>query len=315
MRNLIRAEIYRYKNNWFFWFTLCAALLAGAFYGFVSRDGVFDDMFVVTLFVILAVFISLSIGREYGDGTIRNKVIAGKTKKGIFLSKLVTSISVSVIMTTTFLVPCAAMISAEALSNIPADILLWTVFGFFLLNISWAVLFTFVSMLISSREIAGILNFVLIIAIMFGSYQLESMIGQPEFIETEECSYVPMAPEEVKQIHDGTWEGSYSWDTDENGVATYYKMVVTDKSQKPNPHYVAEPYDTILQSVDSMLPHGQINEYVSCLTDYAFLTEYAAVDAAELVHPRIQTFPVYSLFLITVVSGMGLLLFRKKDLK
>lgn len=309
MRNLIRAEVYRYKNNRFFWFMLCAAFLSGAFYGLTVIGSAFDDMFVVPLFVILAFFISLSIGREYSDGTIRNKVISGKTKTVILVSKLVISISVSVIMTTAFLLPCIAITAADVLSKIPASVLLWTLLGFFLLNIAWAVMFTVVSTLICSWEIAGILNFILIIAIMFGSYQLEFMIGQSDFIEREECINVPMTPEEVKQVQDGTFEGSYSWDDDENGVITYYKMVVTDQSTYPNPHYVPEPFKTILQSIDSMLPHGQINEYVSCLTDYMYR------DTPEDIYPRIKVFPLYSLFLITILSGTGLLLFRKKILK
>lgn len=309
MRNLIHAEIYRYKRNHFFWFMLCAAFLAGAFYGLTVIDIAFDDMFVVPLFVILAFFISLSIGREYGDGIIRNKIISGKTKTVIFVSKLAIGISVSVIMTTAFLLPCAAITAAGVRSGIPASILMWTVLGFFLLNIAWTVMFTFVSMLISSGEIAGILNFILIIAIMFGAYQLESMIGQPEYIEMEECIDVPMTPEEVKQVQNKTFEGSYFYNADENGIVTYYKTVVADQSMYPNPHYVQEPFRTILQGIDSMLPYGQINEYVSCLTDYMYR------DAPEVIYPRLKVFPLYSLFLIVILSGTGLLLFRKKDLK
>lgn len=310
MRNLIRAEIYRYRRSRLFWCMLCAAFLSGAFYGLTVITGGFDDMFIVPLFVIMAFCISLSIGREYSDGTIRNKIIAGKTKTVIFVSKLAISISLSVLMTTVFLIPFAAVTASGVLLQIPASVLLWTALGFYLLNIVWAVMFTFVSMLISSWEIAGILNFILMIAVMFASYQLEFRIGQPEFIENEECVNVPMTPEEVRQVQEETFEGSYSWDEDENGVITYYKSVVTKQSSTPNPYYVPEPFKTVLQSVDSMLPHGQINEYVSCLADYMYRYDVPADS-----YPRIKVFPLYSLFLIAALSGIGLFLFRKKDLK
>ena len=49
MRNLLSAEIYRYKHSRLFWLLLCAAVLSGAFYGITAFDGCFDDMFVVGL--------------------------------------------------------------------------------------------------------------------------------------------------------------------------------------------------------------------------------------------------------------------------
>lgn len=309
MRNLLSAEIYRCKHNRLFWIMLCAAALSGVVYGISAFGGSFDDMFIVPLFVILAVFISLSVGREYTDGTIRNKIIAGKKKTVIFLSKLIVSIVVSVIMVIVFLIPCIAILSTNVLSKIPAPILLWTLLGFFLLNISWAVIFTFVSSSISSKEIGGIINFILIIAIMFASYQLEFAIGQPEFILNEEASNEPMSQDEVKQVQNGTFEGSYATEIDENGIVTYYKIVMTNNGKQPNPDFVEEPFSNILQSLDSMLPHGQINEYVTCLTEHA--QGYNTIEG----YFRIKTFPLYSLFLISILSGTGMILFRKKEIK
>lgn len=309
MRNLLSAEFYRYKHSRLFWLLMCAAVLSGAVYGITAFDGVFDDMFVVPLFVIPAVFISLSLGREYADGTIRNKIIAGKKKTSIFLSKLTVNVIASVMMVLAFLIPCIAILSVNVLSKIPFSILLWTLLGFLLLNISWAVIFTFVSSLISSREIGAIVNFILIIAIMFASYQLEFAIGQPEFLYTEESTAVPMNQEEVEQVRNNTFSGSYGVEDNEDGTVTYYKYVITDTAESPNPKYIKEPYNCILQGLDSMFPHGQVNEYVACLTAHA--QDY---DAPEY-DSRIRAFPLYSLSLICILSGTGMLLFKKKEVK
>ena len=103
MCNLIHAEFYRYKHSRLFWISVLAAFLSGIVYGLtVFRMEVFDDMFVVPLFVVLAIFISLTIGREYSDGTIRNKIIAGKTKTVILMSRLFISVAISVIMSFVF---------------------------------------------------------------------------------------------------------------------------------------------------------------------------------------------------------------------
>ena len=162
------------------------------------------------------------------------------------------------------------MIAATVFVKIPASVLLWTLLGFFMLNISWAVIFTFMTSLITNREISAVINLILILGIMFGSYQLESFIGQPEFIEIEETSNVRMTSEEIKQVQEGSFDGSYFWETDENGTVTYYKTFELSKTKEPNPAYFGESVRTVMQTVDNILPHGQINKYVSCLTYYIY---------------------------------------------
>ncbi len=309
MRNILSAEIYRYKYSRLFWLLLCAAVLAGSFYGITAFDGCFDDMFVVPLFVILAVFISLTVGREYADGALRNKIIVGKKKTTIYFSKLLVNVIASVMLTMAFLIPCIAILSVNVLTKIPTSVLLWTILGFLLLNISWTVMFTFVSFMISSREIGAIINFILIIAIMFASYQFEFAIGQPEFIQNEEGAEVQMSQEEVEQVINGTFGGEYDIKIDENGTATYYKYIITNIEKSSNPKFIKEPFKGILQSIDSALPHGQINEYVSCLTAHA--QDYGTTEYTS----RIKTFPLYSLCLICILSGIGMILFKKKEVK
>ena len=153
---------------------------------------------------------------------------------------------------------------------------------------------------------------------MFLSYQLEFIIGQPEFITNMEASQVLMTPEEVRQIQEGTYEGSYSYITDDNGQVTYYKDVVSNAEQTPNPKYLKSSLRNILTHLDSMLPHGQINEYVSCLTDSVY-TDWQVGDASEKepidAYPRLKTFPLYSCLDILLLSGVGLILFRKKEIR
>lgn len=318
MRKLLSAEIYRCRRSLRFWLLFFASALSGVFYGIVSLDGNFDDMFVAPLFVILAIFISLNMGREYSDNTIRNKIISGTAKPAILLSKLVLGVGTGVLFSAAFLIPCAAVLSAGVPAKIPAPVLFWTAAGFVLLTIVWAVLFTVVSMLISVKELAGIINLVFIIAIMFLAYQLEFMIGQPEFISTSEASHVLMTPEDVRQVQEGTYEGSYSYVTDDNGQVTYYKDVISNTEQTPNPRYIKRPFRDILYHLDSMLPHGQINEYVSCLTECTYVSQQAGKtpEAVRIdAYPRLKAFPLYSCFVIILLSAAGMILFRKKEIR
>ena len=324
MRKLLSAETYRCRHSLLFWLTLLASLLSGVFFGIITVSGSFDgvysfeDVFIVPFFVILAAFISLNTGREYTDNTIRNKIITGTPKTTILLSKLVLAVGIGVLFCAAFLAPCAIILSFDVLSKIPASVLCLTVLGFVLLSIVWAVLFTIIGVLISAKGLGGIINIVLIIAILLLSYQLESILRQPEFITTTEFSQVQMTPEEVKQIQEGTYEGNYSLTTDENGQVTYYKTVFVDAEQIPNPKYIKQPFRGILTHLDAMLPNGQINEYASCLSHCTYPDEQAGdtskndpIDA----YPRLKTFPLYSCFDILLLSGIGLLLFRKKEFR
>lgn len=179
--------------------------------------------------------------------------------------------------------------------------------------------FTVVSTLICSREFAGIINLILLIVIMFGSYQLEHIAGQSEFIIMETYENVPMTPDEVTQIHDGTFQGSYSTGVDENGIVCYYKDILAEEARQPNPNYIAEPFRSILAHIDNTLPYGQINLYVSCLTDYMYTDDIDSADIPDTCwkddYSVIRSYPLYSLALIAILSGIGWLVFRKKDLK
>lgn len=162
------------------------------------------------------------------------------------------------------------------------------------------------------------MNFVVIIAVMFLAYQLEFALGQPAYTTISSISEQLMSPEEVQQIQDGTYQGSYSSSIDEDGSVTYYKPVFTDAEQVPNPKYLRPPLRNLLTHLDAILPHGQVNEYISCLTDSAYgylqpgnTPEPGGIDA----YPRLKTFPLYSCLDIVLVSAIGLLLFRKKEIR
>jgi hypothetical protein len=306
MRNLLSAEWYRLRRAPLQWLLFLLALLSGVLYGVSISDGAFDDMFIMPLFLLEAIFVSLRIGRDYSDGAIRNKIIAGKTKTAIFFSRLVMSMAACFAMTVAFLIPCFVIRFASSY-RLPLPILAWTIVGFFLLNLVWATVFTFVATLISTRGVGGLLNLVLIIAVMFSAYQLEALTGQPEYLVSETASPVLMSAEEVEQVLNDTYQGNYGASTDENGVVTYYKYVVTEQETLPNPRYIPQPLNRILCIVDAALPSGQVNAYTSCLTEYDY-------GATEDDYP-LETYPLYSLALIAGFSALGLVLFRKKDLK
>lgn len=118
MNRLLTGNLIRLRKNIVFWLSLVCAMI-GPLYTVLNNwyyknlwdmgiqaDAAFllsgaDYFFMVAL----AVVISLFVGTEFSDNTIRNKLIAGHTKVSLFLSNLITCIVVGVIM---YLVSVAA---------------------------------------------------------------------------------------------------------------------------------------------------------------------------------------------------------------
>lgn len=307
MLNIIRAELFRYKKSKLFWFIVTAIFINGGVYGLsVATSEVFDDIFIMPLFILLAAYFSLMIGREYADGTIRNKIIAGKTKATIYFAQITLSFITSTIFIGAFFIPFIAIAATTMAVNIPLAVILSSSAGFLISIFVWAILFTVVSMLISSREIAAIVNLALFFALMMSAYQINDSLGQQEYMGTFTTDTpVQMTPEEVKQAVEETFEDSYYTEYNDDGVVTYLKLLQSQE-EVLNPQYIDEPFRTMLQTIEYLLPYGQLNAYVSTLTSYMYA--YSEEDVP------FQLFPLYSLCMLALLIAIGFFAFRKKDL-
>lgn len=112
MSNLVSAGMRRLWKSKVFYLCLAAAMLLSAI-NTVSTirnaieyadDGYTIDIdesffsFLPTLPIFISAFTSLFIGTEYSDGTIRNKVIVGHKRKDIYLSSLIVSEAVAMML-------------------------------------------------------------------------------------------------------------------------------------------------------------------------------------------------------------------------
>ena len=108
MSKLLSANFMRVKKNKPFWGCIIFMLFLGvslpiAQYMQVeelnqTRQEVYETVldqqfftFVMFIGLVASVFCGLFLGTEYSDGTIRNKVVVGHTRNGIYLANLPTS--------------------------------------------------------------------------------------------------------------------------------------------------------------------------------------------------------------------------------
>lgn len=280
MRNLLCAGIYRLSKNLLFWLALGISIIVGIVFGLSYRSQtIFDDFFVIPIFISFGIFISLSVGREYSSGTFRNKLVAGYKKATIFFSELLLHIiACSLIFVAYFGV--FFVLSSTLLPTMPLSDALLIIWGYYLLNIAFAVIFTVVSCLIPSRSIGVVVCMIVFVAMMVGSTQIDFMLAQPENSTIE--------------YMDGYGN-------------------VTGTEEVANPNYVDGVERHILEICDNALPYGQLNTYLSYMMLYTYSTNPEAV--AVGYGSVLWAYPLYSVGLIVILSGVGLLVFRKRDFK
>lgn len=231
-----------------------------------SIDPVFGQ-FAIFIGVVLAIFCSFFVGKEYSDGTIRNKIICGKKRGDIYLANFVTCTVVSLMLCTAFFLPYLGIgIPLLGSFNMEKEIVFWLFLTVIFLSIVFASIYNLIAMLSTSKAVTASVCILLTFLFLYMGFQLKGMLTQPEII-------------------DGT---AY----DENGVA--YNEV----EDFPNPEYLQGGERQVVQVLLNLIPGGQVAQCV----------ERGNVDG-------LSQLPVYSLGVILMTTGTGVLVFKKKDLK
>lgn len=317
MSNLLTSGAFQIRKEMLFRIALISAAVAGVVFTIADAVG-YDDMFIVPIHILIAVFVSLICGREYNDGTIRNKVICGHSKGSIYLATLILNGIVALLIAGVFLLVHAAMrITIFPINSVftMQDWILAAV-NFILGCLVYTAVFTLVSMLMGNRAIGSIINLALVVVVMFGAYQVEFQLCQPQIIEMETVESIPLPQEEIAQIKDGTYQGAFYQTTmDENGETLYFTENTTITTME-NPRYVSsKPLRLLFKVYDNALPHGQINTYMFYITSsIRFSDQYEPKLDIEMAE-QVAAMPLYSAATIIAVSLAGWVLFRKKELK
>lgn len=198
MYKLLNAGFSRLMKNKIFWFTIIATL-AIAIFMLVSRyvdeqemlstgatQEIINEFLSSTDELILsyanfigffiALFTSLFVGAEYSDGTIRNKIVVGHSRKNIYLSNLIISITVGILLEFIYVL----IISAVAIPLFGGIQMPLNEFGFIMLDmvmiiVSFSSIFTFISLICSNITMATVtclllMLVMLVISGMFSSY-------------------------------------------------------------------------------------------------------------------------------------------------
>jgi hypothetical protein len=215
--------------------------------------------------LFLSVFISMFLGTEYSDGTIRNKLIVGHTRTEIYLANLLTCLGGCLIFFVVWAVGGLAGIPYFGLWSVGIVGWLQLLLISLLTLLAITSILTMTSQMITNKAgnaVAAI--FIALALLLFGSYFYNALC-EPE-----------------------TYMGGMTINSD--GTVEFGDEVA-------NPAYIGGFLRTVYHVILNILPSGQ----------------QIWIADETVTHPVFMC--LCSLTIIVVFTGIGLLLFRRKDIK
>lgn len=192
MNKLLYANFFRMFRNRLFLAGMGFMFFSGSFlcyqqyrqlsgYGIaVTLDSTFF-CYTLMIGVISAIFCSLFVGVEYGDGTMRNKIIAGHKRVEIYFSDLITNIAASFLMCVSYMLANVIVgIPLIGSLTIPAEKVLVIISGSLITVVAFCSIFTMVSLLVSSKAAAAVICIVaMFISIAFLN-EVQKILDNPK---------------------------------------------------------------------------------------------------------------------------------------
>lgn len=189
MINLMSAHLFRLKKSRLFWGCLLISAAAGAWQSIqtflehgptVPLDSIFF-VYAMLIGLLLSVFLPLFFGAEYSDGAIRNKLAAGHTRLGVYLTSLTASILAAFLF-------CGVCIFFTTAAGVPLlggpkypGLLLKTTLLSLLMAAAWCALYTAVVLNCSRKAASAVSCMLLYLLLFMAATWVFAKLDAPEF--------------------------------------------------------------------------------------------------------------------------------------
>lgn len=286
MNKLLNAGFKRLKKDKVFWFSSIGFMIFGIVmclinfndviqYGKVVKTESVVFTFTNVIGLAIAIFTCLFVGKEYSDGTIRNKIIIGHNRKPIYFSNLIISIIVGMISSIIFiLVTLTIGIPLFGSFTIPISMIILAMIDMIFVIIVYSSMFNMITLLCTNKTISIVLSILILLGFLVVSLFVYGRLSEPEYI-----------PQTVI-----TYSGNTSITTTDGNTEMEMEMV-------QNPRYLNDEQRKSYQFIIDVLPTGQ------------------ALQISMRDVSNIKILAVYSTIILIVLNSIGCFIFSKKDLK
>ena len=197
MRKLITANFFRFRKDRFSWcvvgiivvlslvnvFNSARSYEAMAASGYIRSldDYYFNQARLIGAF--LALFISMFLGTEFSEGTIRNKLCIGHKRDEIFLSNFISCAFVSIVLTAMWLLISGLLFGLIGPLEMEVSKFIGCIFVAVGFAVSFAALYTVIGSLSSNKAMTIIYTFSVFIILVMAASALYDRLGEPEMNE------------------------------------------------------------------------------------------------------------------------------------
>lgn len=240
MKNLLCAYFSRLWKEKMFWAAVIFMAAAGIFFTIIQhiaqqpyRDPAhpttpeeFCFNFHQLIGVVSAIVCCLFMGREFQDGALRSKLIAGHSRTVVYLAGLVVNILSALLLCLCYVL-FACVTGIPLMGGFQADTgtILLLLLGNLLAVVAYCSLFTLIEMLSASRTGAIVTALLVTLVLLALGTLLVGRLQEPEWI-------------------------SMASGVDEAGSLIFGQA-------QPNPSYLGGPMRTVFQVLVNLLPTGQ----------------------------------------------------------
>ena len=226
--------------------------------------------------LVSAIFTSLFIGSEYSDGTIRNKLVVGHSRMWIYLANLIVCSIASI------LISLAYTAGVFVIGNMKGGelatetgVIFLCMIGSLWVSVTYTSIMTLLAILNSNKASNVVVSMILALVLLISGTFIHQRLGEPKVYD----NYVSV---------------------NEMGIPTQIE-------QLPNPQYIDGTPRVILEILNDLLPSGQAIQLADAF-DTEGMTDESIANAS-------YRWMGYSSLITFLISGLGIALFRQKEIK
>ena len=260
-----------------------------------------DLSFALFIMFLAVIVIVLNLGGEFSSRAIRNKLIAGYTKAMVFVSELILAVLFSTILFLLFYGPFL-VIYWKYLSRL--DFLFGASALLLCCILSVAVIMVFLCFILENRIVAAIVGMMIIVVMIVMRDELYSRLMRPEYFaeyvyEDGHTETLGADPDSMRKPDD-----------------------VVEVNRIPNSGYIGGVTRVIITFVYEASAYDglvEFNQYISTsqIADVE-LPEDVARTQNKYIEEKVSTMKreiAYNAGIMVVLSCLGVLIFRKKNIK
>ncbi len=236
MRKLLSANFSRLWKDKIFWLCMGTMLVYSVVYMLNGCRQATVDLseynysidkyyfhFAVTIGAFCALFSSMFLGTEYSDGTIRNKIVSGHTRTGIYIANLVTVFAATLLLMLVWLIGALVAVPVLGVWKTSIPNLLAYLFIAVMFEAAFSAIFTFVCMQSTNKAATVVISVLLLFGLLAFASMAYNALHEPEMTSGVQITASGMEMSEPA----------------------------------PNPHYIRGVTRTIYEFIVDFLPTGQ----------------------------------------------------------